>query len=94
MSKTLRIVGATPENNLVVSGCWKSADTFGIPLDMIFETLKQGNAYPDWQEILQGAKKQGVNKNKFLTQMESDVVSVYGTKVWSAIQPYLLKGFA
>mgnify|MGYP001490952317 CR=1 FL=1 len=86
------IIGKTPEGNLVVSGCWLARDQFGIPFDTTFDALKNANAFPDWKEILAGAKKQGVNKSKFLTELETETVAAFGKDCWVKVEGYFTEG--
>ena len=92
MKPLFSIVGQTPEENLVVSGCWAARDRFGIPLSETFDMLKNADAYPDWKEILSGAKKQRVNKSKFITELESETVASFGVDCWEKVGEYFTDG--
>lgn len=85
------IVGKTTDGKLVISGVLRFEETFGLPLEIIFEYLQENNLVPSWLHIMDESRKQGVNESKFLTKLETCVVSVYGKEYWSIIAPHLTK---
>lgn len=85
------IVGKTTDSKLVISGVLRFEETYGLPLEIIFEYLQENNLVPSWLHIMEESRKQGVNESKFLTKLETCVVSVYGKDYWSKIVPHLTK---
>jgi len=83
------VVGKTTEGQLVISGILRFEETYGLPLEDILEHLKERNIVPSWLHIMNEAKLQGVNQEKFLTKLEACAVSVFGKDYWAVISPFL-----
>ena len=85
----LEIVGKATDGRLVVSGIYRFKETHGLPLDMILESVNSKNLIPSWLHLVREAKDAGINISKFMTELESSVVLVYGKEYWGEIHPYL-----
>lgn len=56
-SKTFKIVGKTPEGELVVRGMFEFADCFGFPVEMFCFECKDRGFIPDWIHFCEEAMK-------------------------------------
>jgi len=83
------IVGKTTDGKLVISGILRFEETYGLPLEVILEYVRDNDLVPSWLHVMKEAEKQGVNRNKFLTKLETCVVSVFGKDYWSKVVPHL-----
>ena len=82
------IVGKTEDGRLVVSGIYKFKESYGIPLDFIFEEIEKNNMIISWPHLIREAKECGCNMSKFMTELEYSVLDIYGKKQWEHIKKY------
>ena len=69
--KLFYITGITPEGRYTISGVYNFYETYGMPLDMIFEKLFfEMNCCPDWKVFYNDARKAGISHSKIITKIE------------------------
>ncbi len=92
MKNIFDIVGETTDGKLVIKGILKFEETYGLPLEDILEYMKENDFVPSWYHLIDEAKIQKVNMNKFLTKLETCIVTVYGKSyyklIWKDIENY------
>ena len=89
MNNLLKIVGKTIDNKLVISGIFRIKETYGLPLDVIFERIIEQDFVISWLDLIKEAQVVGVNKEKFITELEYAVISEFGKEYWEDIRNYL-----
>lgn len=76
--------GITVDNKKVVSGIWKTFETHGIPLDIIFTICMRKESVPDWIALYHDMKLSGMKHARILSKLEEAVADSFG-KHWSDI---------
>lgn len=71
-------LGITPENITVVDNIFKLFDSLGLPLDVIFDMLKERNCIPSWIHFYDDAIAQGWSHETILNRLTINVSDVYG----------------
>lgn len=77
----LKLVGKTESGTLVLSGVFKVYETLGIPLDAIFDCLKERNAIPDWLCFYVEAVGAGMKHDRILSKLEPAISDSYGIEM-------------
>ena len=91
MTKQLfSIVGRTLENNPVIAGIFRFKESYGMPLDVIFDNLQGRSMVPSWFHLLKEAKRAGVNQEKFMTELKYSIISIYGMKYWKKVLKFII----
>lgn len=62
----------------VVDGVYRFYETHGIPLDVLFEALREHHLVPDWTSFLQEASSAGMKKSRVLSMLEFALSDTYG----------------
>jgi hypothetical protein len=70
--------GITPENKIVLAGCFDMYQIHGVPLDMIFSYLKEHDCVPDWIDIYRSARSNGMSHERILAKLEPDIDDSFG----------------
>ena len=53
----IKIVGKTTDGKTVVRGAWQFRCTFGMPIDVLLEKLKNGGLVPDQEYLFSEAPR-------------------------------------
>jgi alanyl-tRNA synthetase len=72
------IVGYTEAKEAVVGGLWKMYETYGIPLDIIFDACMRRNSIPGWIDLYQDMKKSGMEHGRILSKLEEAINDSFG----------------
>ena len=75
-AKSLIISGQTVDGKLTVAGVFKLFDTYGIPLDLIIETLNEHSYLVDWYQFVLDAKKAGWKTKRIRSAIEACLTDV------------------
>jgi len=86
----VKIVGKTSDDRLVLSGLFRFAETYGLPLEIIFQLLKDNNMIPSWSHLLEEAKKAQVNMERFKRRLQDNIVDIYGRDYYHEIARRLI----
>lgn len=79
MSKIiLKPVGKTTDDKIVVAGVYEFYETYGLPLDSLFDSLNQKNQIPCWISFYKEAKFAGMKHERILSKLEESISDVYG----------------
>ena len=81
------VVGKTPNGNVVLGGIYRFMETYGVPLDIICEFLKDQNPemIVSWFHVLNEAMVAGTNMERFKERLKTDIIFVYGNEYWEEI---------
>jgi hypothetical protein len=74
----LRVVGKTEEGQLIVAGVYRYYETTGLPLDVMFDCLRQKGAIPDWLTFYVEAVRAGMKHERILAKLDPALVDAYG----------------
>jgi hypothetical protein len=89
----LNIVGETINGDPVISGIMKFRESYGLPLEDIFEKVKNEGVVISWYDLVDEAKSIGVNKEKFIPEIKTAILDVYGNEYLETVWDYILKRF-
>jgi hypothetical protein len=82
-SKTFLIQsGITEDNKPIYAGVYKFYETHGLPLDIILSCFKDKDWVPDWIDLYLAALAAGMDHNRILSKLESDISDSFG-KEWA-----------
>lgn len=70
--------GKTPDGRWVVKGVFSFYETEGMPLDVIFETLRNKGAIPDWSTFVLEAVEAGMKVPRILSMLDAAIADSYG----------------
>lgn len=73
--------GTTTGGKTVVRGVFRLYETEGLPLDVIFDVLKERNTIPDWGHFVQEAEAGGMTLDRILSKLDAAIVDSYGTEM-------------
>ena len=74
----IKVTGVSPEGIQSVSGVFKMVDTYGLPLDIIIDQLKDRGMMPDWIDFYDQAIKVGWKPKGVLSKLSEAIIDVYG----------------
>ena len=80
MKEILRVLGKTQSGTLVVGGVFNFFSTTGLPLDVLFDCLKQKNMIPDWLVFYVEASSSGMKHNRIISVLETTISDSYGAE--------------
>jgi hypothetical protein len=75
----LRVVGKTKEGQLVVAGVYRYYETTGLPLDVMFDCLRQRGVVPDWLTFYVEAVRAGMKHERILAKLDPALDDAYGS---------------
>ena len=87
--KLLRKLYVSDDGVMVVGNVWICKSAMGLPMDVIFETLKKENCIPHFPEFIAQAMKEGMNPNKFESEFRTAFIDVYGRNNWIRLNEWL-----
>ena len=76
----LSIAGKTEDGKLVIAGCFKMYETEGIPLDIMFNIIKDKNGIPSWIDFHKDALSAGMQHSRILSMLDPAIMDSYGTE--------------
>lgn len=74
----IKLVGKTTTGSYVVTGVYRYYETYGIPLDVLFEELRKRGFVPDWNAFIQEALDAGMKKSRILSMLSPALSDTYG----------------
>lgn len=78
MRKILRPISKTPEDIIIVKGVFDFVGTYGVPIEITLDILKENNTMPDWIDYVDSAVKQGAKFSRVRLQLSNAVLDIYG----------------
>src|SRR5688572_28584362 len=72
------IVGKTTDDKIVVRGVYRFFETHGLPLEIIFDLLKERNMIPDWINLVEEAELAGMKFSRILSKLEDPIADSWG----------------
>lgn len=75
----IKVVGKTLEGMTVVQGVYSFYETEGLPLDVLFETLRNKGMIPDWPTFVLEAVEARMKVPRILSMLETAVADSYGS---------------
>ena len=55
----MKAIGVTPEERPVFNGIFKMVDTYGMPLEILLDIMKERGFVVDWLQFYKDAEKAG-----------------------------------
>jgi hypothetical protein len=74
----IEVVGSTPDGRQVVSGVFSFYETNGMPLDALFETLRNQGLIPDWSNFMIEAVEAGMNPDRVIAMLDPAIADSFG----------------
>ena len=65
---------------MVLSGCYKTYETTGIPLEVMFEFMRERDAIPSWIDFHLEAMEAGMKHKRILSMLNPAIVDSYGSE--------------
>lgn len=75
----IEIVGKTREGLSVVKGVYSFYETEGLPLDVLFETLRNKGMIPDWATFVLEAVEARMKVPRILSMLDAAIADSYGS---------------
>lgn len=76
----MRVIGQTQDAKKVVDGIWHMYETYGLPLDIIFDICAQRNFMPDWIMLYRQMRSSGMSKPRILFKLEAAISDTFGNE--------------
>ena len=73
--------GTTSDGRTVVRGVYRLYETEGLPLDVIFDALREHNSIPDWVAFVREAELAGMKRDRILSKLDAAIVDTYGSEL-------------
>jgi hypothetical protein len=74
----ISLVGITTDNKALIDGVWKAHDTYGIPLEILFEVCVKNNWMPDWMLLHQQMLFSGIQHSRVISILEHPLTDAFG----------------
>jgi hypothetical protein len=74
----IEVVGKTREGLLIVKGVYSFYETEGLPLDVLFETLRNKGMIPDWPTFVLEAVEARMKVLRILSMLDAAIADSYG----------------
>ncbi|HUX61328.1 MAG TPA: hypothetical protein VMV32_08440 [Ignavibacteriaceae bacterium] len=81
----MKQVGTTADNLKVCTGVFKFYDTYGIPLDTLFDLCKNENIMPSWLDFYNDAIENKWKYETIITRLSDSISDVWGKDYADAI---------
>lgn len=72
------IIGETTDGKKVVDGIWKTFETHGLPLDIIFTLCIRKEWMPDWIELYKQMRHSGMEHSRITSKLEEAINDSFG----------------
>lgn len=80
----IHIIGYTESNETVIGGVWKIYETYGLPLDIIFDICLRRKWIPGWINLYEDMRNSGMEHGRILSKLEEAINDSFG-KDYSAV---------
>jgi len=87
----LSISGTTTDGKQVCCGIFRFYETFGLPFDVIFDSLTKHNSLPDWIDLYITARDSGMSHRSITSKLADPVSDVYGSEFSTVVLERLEK---
>ena len=87
------IVGYTTNNEVVVGGLWKTYETYGLPLDVIFDVCIRRNWIPSWIDLYKDMIDSKMEHGRIISKLEEAINDSFGKDYCGAVISRLEKIF-
>ena len=91
------IVGQTKDNKPVISGILRFKESYGLPLEDIFDKVNLDGFVISWYHLIDEAIAMGVNKSKFGNELHTAILDAFGKeyldKIWDKVKEKLYGNF-
>jgi hypothetical protein len=77
----IEVVGKTPDGRHVVKGVYNFYETHGMPLDVLFETLRSQGVIPDWLNFMLEAVGAGMSPERVISVLDQAITDSYGSAI-------------
>jgi|SRR5208283_663253 len=78
-AKSLLIqTGVTPDNKMVMGGCFAFYETYGVPLNIFLMCCVEHNWIPDWIDFYLSALSAGMEHGRILSKLEEAINDSFG----------------
>jgi hypothetical protein len=74
----IHVVGETTDGKTLVDGIWEMYETYGLPLDIIFDVLIQKQSVPDWIVLYKQMLKSGMQHSRIISKLDEAIADSYG----------------
>lgn len=74
----ITLVGYTVDNKPVIGGVWKTYETYGLPLDIIFDVCIRRDWIPSWIDLYKDMKESGMEHSRILSKLEEAINDSFG----------------
>ncbi len=78
MNNFIEVIGETTDGKGVVDGVWKTFETYGLPLDIIFDVCLQKGCIPDWILLYKQMRISGMEHGRILSKLEEAINDSFG----------------
>jgi hypothetical protein len=72
------LVGETTDSRRLVDGVWAMYETYGLPLDIIFDLCIQKEWMPDWMALYKQMCGSGMKHSRILSKLEESINDSFG----------------
>ena len=93
MNNFIDVIGKTTDGKGVVNGVWKTFETYGLPLDIIFEVCLRKGCVPDWIELYKQMLISGMEHGRILSKLEEAINDSFGKEFGAVVISRLDKIF-
>lgn len=73
-----RILGHTTDGKVVVAGVYSFYETYGLPLEVVFQVLQDRNSIPCWISFHREAVSAGMQHERILSMLDPAISDSYG----------------
>lgn len=74
----IEVSGHTPDGRQVVRGVYSFYETNGMPLDALFETLRNQGMVPDWLSFMLEAVEAGMSPERVISMLDPAIADSFG----------------
>jgi hypothetical protein len=77
-SNPIHTVGETADGKKLVDGIWKTYETHGMPLDILFTLCIRKSYVPDWISLYKQMLHSGMEHSRILSKLEEAINDSFG----------------
>lgn len=72
------VIGETTDGKQLIDGVWKTFETHGLPLDIIFDVCIRRGWVPDWIELYKQMRQSNMEHGRILSKLEEAINDSFG----------------
>lgn len=92
-SQEIILSGKTKNGKFIIKSVFCFYNRDGIPLDIVFEFLKNNNCIPDWISFVKEAMATGMRFDRVISLLDSSIADSYGPEFRNVVIENLTKVF-